>query len=1079
MRLMSILKSVGFNRRKITLFTVRLCITILLICSIQSLSAQQSPGGITTGLELWLKADAGFTYNNATDAEWLDQSANAVPLNVNLINNPDAGTVAPLFVNNVVNFNPGLIFDGANTGLASAVNATDFDFTEATVFSVQQLETGFSHAIWHYGDDGDNDMALFVDNSVFNVNLNSTSINNLTDPDLDDNIPHIFGFDFDPIISRYHIDASEAYSNISTYAQLAGNGAIMIGLDADSCEACDGDNHMKGGLGDVIIFNRKLSEIEKSKVETYLALKYGISLDQSTATNYLSSDGTVVWDGIANVGYKTDIFGLGRDDDSGLDQKVSRSVNDVNGPVLSTTQHFTEANNDVLRTTSLGDNNFIMMAHNNAANTFSVSFNGGTNNQSARVWKVDETGTVGSIYFAIPKASYTFPSGIPTVILSDDMTFANTDTLVTLTDDGTHYWAEIDPTDAQYIALASTTPGFTVSETALIIDENADTETFTVVLDAKPTNNVLFNVSSSDIDETTVDLATLTFTPANWNIAQTVTVTGVNDDVLSIDHTATITISVNDASSDDSFDVLADKTVAITLTNDDVNFTIDAIDNISVNENLVYISVTPSLSGATPIGSVTYTLSGNDAADFTIVPTTGVVSMVARDYENPADANTDNVYEISITVTDSYGNNDTEDWTVSVADVSETVTFTIDAIANANVNENVAYTSVTPSLSGAAPIGSVTYTLSGNDAADFTIDPSTGVVSMVARDYENPADANTDNVYEISITATDSDGNSDSEVWMVEISDGDEIAGDTDGDGTIGTGETAGDTDGDGTIGTGETAGDTDGDGTIGAGEIAGDTDGDGTIGTGETAGDTDGDGTIGAGETAGDTDGDGTIGAGEIAGDTDGDGTIGAGEIAGDTDGDGTIGTGETAGDTNGDGTIGTGETAGDTDGDGTIGTGEIEGDTNGDGTIGSGETTGDVDTDSDGVPDDEDAFPNDPNESVDSDEDGIGANTDLDDNDVNVGKERIVVPAQAFTPNGDNINDTWIIKDIENYPNAIVAVYNRYGHEVFKTINYKNDWNGRFKSNSEALPSGSYYYVIDLQNGTAAMNGWIFINY
>ncbi|WP_164674262.1 hypothetical protein, partial [Maribacter litoralis] len=78
-----------------------------------------------------------------------------------------------------------------------------------------------------------------------------------------------------------------------------------------------------------------------------------------------------------------------------------------------------------------------------------------------------------------------------------------------------------------------------------------------------------------------------------------------------------------------------------------------------------------------------------------------------------------------------------------VADVSETVTFTIDAIANANVNENAAYTSVTPSLSGAAPIGSVTYTLSGNDAADFTIVPTTGVVSMVARDYENPADANT------------------------------------------------------------------------------------------------------------------------------------------------------------------------------------------------------------------------------------------------------------------------------------------------------------------------------------------------
>ena len=54
--------------------------------------------------------------------------------------------------------------------------------------------------------------------------------------------------------------------------------------------------------------------------------------------------------------------------------------------------------------------------------------------------------------------------------------------------------------------------------------------------------------------------------------------------------------------------------------------------------------------------------------------------------------------------------------------------------------------------------GTVTYTLGGNDAADFTINGSTGVVSMIARDYEAPADANTDNVYELTITATDSDG---------------------------------------------------------------------------------------------------------------------------------------------------------------------------------------------------------------------------------------------------------------------------------------------------------------------------------
>ncbi|WP_109832666.1 cadherin domain-containing protein [Reichenbachiella versicolor] len=200
------------------------------------------------------------------------------------------------------------------------------------------------------------------------------------------------------------------------------------------------------------------------------------------------------------------------------------------------------------------------------------------------------------------------------------------------------------------------------------------------------------------------------------------------------------------------------------------NFTIDAISNANVNENTTYTSVTPSLSGDTPMGIVTYTLSGTDAADFTINSATGVVSMVARNFENPADDDTDNIYELTITATDSDGNDDSEAWTVTVNDLTESATFTIDAIANTNVNENNAYTSITPNITG-TPIGTVTYTLGGTDATDFTINSTTGVVSMVARDFENPVDANTNNVYEVTITATDSDGNDDSEAWTVTVND--------------------------------------------------------------------------------------------------------------------------------------------------------------------------------------------------------------------------------------------------------------------------------------------------------------------
>ena len=197
--------------------------------------------------------------------------------------------------------------------------------------------------------------------------------------------------------------------------------------------------------------------------------------------------------------------------------------------------------------------------------------------------------------------------------------------------------------------------------------------------------------------------------------------------------------------------------------------TINAIADVTVNENAAYTSVTPALSG-TPIGSVTYTISGTDAGDFSINSSTGVVTMVARNYESPADSDTNNTYALTITVTDADNNTDSEAWVVTVADVTESASFTINAIADVTINENAAYTSVTPALSG-TPIGSVTYTISGTDAGDFSINSSTGVVTMVARNYESPADSDTNNTYALTITVTDADNNSDSEAWVVTVAD--------------------------------------------------------------------------------------------------------------------------------------------------------------------------------------------------------------------------------------------------------------------------------------------------------------------
>src|SRR5205814_938652 len=70
-----------------------------------------------------------------------------------------------------------------------------------------------------------------------------------------------------------------------------------------------------------------------------------------------------------------------------------------------------------------------------------------------------------------------------------------------------------------------------VPTTGLITTEAGGTATFTVVLNAQPTADVTIGLSSSNPSEGTPSPASLTFTPANWNTPQTVTVTGVNDDV--------------------------------------------------------------------------------------------------------------------------------------------------------------------------------------------------------------------------------------------------------------------------------------------------------------------------------------------------------------------------------------------------------------------------------------------------------------------------------------------------------------------------------------------------------------------
>jgi gliding motility-associated-like protein len=93
----------------------------------------------------------------------------------------------------------------------------------------------------------------------------------------------------------------------------------------------------------------------------------------------------------------------------------------------------------------------------------------------------------------------------------------------------------------------------------------------------------------------------------------------------------------------------------------------------------------------------------------------------------------------------------------------------------------------------------------------------------------------------------------------------------------------------------------------------------------------------------------------------------------------------------------------------------------------------------------------------------------------------EEIKIP-EFISPNGDGINDTWIIDNIQSYPNNSVKIFNRYGVIVYEAQNYNNTWGGEseksFRINDKTtstLPSGTYFFILDLGEKTKNYTGYI----
>ncbi|WP_409515154.1 beta strand repeat-containing protein, partial [Chryseobacterium sp.] len=427
-----------------------------------------APGGVVSNLNLWLKADLGTstTADNTAISQWDDLSG--------VGNNATQSTTAnrPSFQNNSgnnINFNPVVNFDGTNDYFQLSNTLQPLGASQRTLV-IPFSSSGFSVPI-SWGSNGANTLYTIRVNPIAldygNGNVQSSGSGTSTNLNL---MSAIYNGSAHTL---YQLGKALATNNISlnTSATLAALGAdVWTGTYS---------NFVSGKIPEAIMYSRGLSASELLRVHSYIAIKYGITLDQSTAQNYLAGDGTTIfWNATANTGYNNNIAGIGRDDASALSQKQSQSVNSGIQPVIGNGNIFdTNANN----TNSFGaDKTFMMWGSDTGSASFATPFAFGSSNfRMTRIWKVQETGTVGTVKVALPVSQLSVSIAQPVLLRSTDAIFDGTDTSLPMnleTIGGVQYYtATIDFASGQFFTFAAfvTAPGGVISGLNLWLKANA------------------------------------------------------------------------------------------------------------------------------------------------------------------------------------------------------------------------------------------------------------------------------------------------------------------------------------------------------------------------------------------------------------------------------------------------------------------------------------------------------------------------------------------------------------------------------------------------------------------------------
>jgi len=435
--------------------------------------AQTAPGGVSSNLNYWLKADNGVTSDNGRVSQWANQTSTAGNINQAII------TRRPSLKTNALNFNPAISFN---------VSDSDFDFlstdelvwdsdTVILVFNpnqdsgnIDRLQVVLAYNIPNnqFGDAGIGIGS--ISSSGSNNFFNSTDItpaqsgeyietSRVSPVNTEDAILAVVRQDqiVNPTRSQHRFwgeDTSISITNLNQYASHQDTEFTIGRRDG-------GGLNFDGDVLEVISYSSRLDDTPLRKIESYLSIKYGLTLNQSSEQDYLDSSANSVYDADGALsGFVSNIAGIGRDDSSGLNQKqsISSTTNSVqnNNTGLVTVGLGTIAASNRLNTNSFAtDQTFMLWGNNAATTTFSRTLTLSSTPYRAmqRIWAIQETGNVGAVKLTIPKSIFS-NSIASSLIMSPDPTFEGETEIIALIDDGNNYQATLDFNDGDFFTFA-------------------------------------------------------------------------------------------------------------------------------------------------------------------------------------------------------------------------------------------------------------------------------------------------------------------------------------------------------------------------------------------------------------------------------------------------------------------------------------------------------------------------------------------------------------------------------------------------------------------------------------------------